>query len=169
MTDILEDILAQKQINLKVESQLFSHLCKKAQRNNMSNPEFIRKLIELDMKSPSDGDKEMLNRFGYWAAKETSKRVINDIESTVALALKTPFDKFQGTVKQFITSIDSSNHKQFNETASMIAEVRSMGKQIEQRERKSELYRKKQFTNLYILLGGNLFIQGVLFIKWVIS
>ncbi len=52
--------MAQKQINLKVGSQLFSHLCKKSQRNNMSNPEFIRMLIETDMKVPSEGDKEML-------------------------------------------------------------------------------------------------------------
>lgn len=158
--------MAQKQINLKVDSQLFAHLCKKSQRNNMSNPEFIRHLLEDDMKKPSEGDKEMLTRYGKWAAQATSKMVIEDIQGVVTLALKPPFEKNQQTLKEFIRSIDSSNKKLLNETSLLLREIRSLSLKQEQRGTAEKRSLKNQFTILYYALGGNLLVQFILFLKW---
>lgn len=159
--------MAIKQINLKVDSQLFDHICKKSQRNSMSNQEYIRELIQSDFKKPSEGDKEMLMRYGRWVAKMTSGKLQDEIQSAIAIGLKSPLDKYSKSVRDFINTIESSNKKMLTENSSLTNDIGSLSKLVISKQSSVLKEQKKQFITIYSLLGGNLVIQGVLFLRWL--
>ncbi len=160
--------MPQNQVNVKVDAELFDHLCKKSQRNGWSNQEMIRHLIKKDFNEPSKGDVSLLTRYGKWTAKMTSEKIISDIQSSVQLALKKPLQTYSDSVKKFINTTDSSNKKMISTNHELSATMEQTSTMILKHNREFMSYEKVQFKNLHFIIGTNIIVQILLLLKGIL-
>lgn len=84
--------MSKNQINLKVDETLYDHICRKSARNGISNQEFLRNLVTADFEHASEGDLQLLNRYGEWAAVTTLKKMKLQMPGFIEDALKKELD-----------------------------------------------------------------------------
>lgn len=157
--------MPQKQLNIKLDIQLYEFVCKKSDRNNISNQELIRHLIRQDFQKPSEGDKDMLNHFALWCATKTSEKLSKDIEKNVALALKNPLNKFSNHVQSLLDSTESDNYETLHQLQEILNSNSELISTVERRNNAFYSYQKGQFKTLYIALGINALFQILIVVK----